>query len=1271
MKKKLFTSILSVLLLIALSVFGFAGCGTDKKQEKKITLDVSAKELVVGEEFTLTATTTPAGGTVVWSSSNEDVATVNGGKVLALSEGSATVTATFDTATATCTVTVTAAPVQTYNVVFKNGDTELKTVSVSEGANASYVGVPPSKAATEQYSYTFGGWALSEGGEAVDLSTISITENKTFYAVFVETVREYSVTWNVDGETTSETFAYGATPEYKGTTPTKPTVGNTSYTFIGWAASISGEKLDTLPTVTGDATYYAVFDEVTAQTKFTVTWKNGEETLDTDVDVEFDTAPVYTGDTPTKEMTTESEFVFVGWALTEGGDKLEELPLVTADATYYAVFEAVARKYTITWMIEGEAKTNECAYGSVPAYAETPVKADSEICSFKFIGWALTEDGAAEETLPTVEGEATYYAVFDVDQIFESPKFLGGKMQYSANSEEVFFPEGLMGEGVTLVKAVWKKTPLDRVTVYENGVWAHDVITLTEEELKSNSIITRALEVELSDESKYSVDMEVYAGIINELSDFPAFFNNEAVANEADNAADFPMVAPDTYGYYIVTQDLGTGAEELTFTQTELTNYQKTNGFNGVLDGQGHTLRFKLMSGGLVGLVLGNATIKNIAVIYEDATYTKNDNGSWKSGGYGVFGYITNGAPEIRNSYIERTNNHYLGSSVFGIMARPNGKLVLTNTVVYGYNISQVAGLWSNMKISEGSKNAYLIHARANATNWTDNIANFTKVFNDAIENGSREVLLSEIEDASGFDDNYWYKENGKLIWKGFETVTVTWVKGEETVTEAATKDGWIMYTQTLPENTTSNTETVTYYWSKTENGAAVSFGDRFQVKDNIIYYLVENRQTRYYSVTWNIAGETTTESYEYGAQIAHENPVKEEDDYYTYEFKGWALSEGGEIVELGTATQESITYYAVFEPTAKVTLITVNEPLMYSSADDQLFLPTELTLTIDGATKISSRDGSVVYFESGVWTKNFDLTAAQTTANEIATFEVAIEKGTDLYMATVKSYAGIIDELSDFPAFFNNDPTTETPDVYGYYIVTKNLGDGTDELTFTQSTTTTYKPSNGFSGVLDGQGYTLKFKLKKGGLLGMYLGHATIKNASFIYADETLSKAGTKWAEGDGGYGLFGFRVMGNAVLDNCYFERTNNDYEKASVFGLVARTNGKLMLTNTVIYGFNFNYSASYYSDTDIKISASSTNAYLVGGRSDDKVKVESFAMSANFTKVYTNGTGSANDLRGLPMADITDASEFNDCWNKETNLTWKGAADMSFSSVVNAAI
>jgi hypothetical protein len=40
------------------------------------------------------------------------------------------------------------------------------------------------------------------------------------------------------------------------------------------------------------------------------------------------------------------------------------------------------------------------------------------------------------------------------------------------------------------------------------------------------------------------------------------------------------------------------------------------------------------------------------------------------------------------------------------------------------------------------------------------------EVFNDGVENGAREVALSEIADASTFND-CWSKEDGKLTWKG------------------------------------------------------------------------------------------------------------------------------------------------------------------------------------------------------------------------------------------------------------------------------------------------------------------------------------------------------------------------------------------------------------------------------------------------------------------------------------------------------------------------
>jgi len=74
-----------------------------------ISLNKSTLTLTVGNDETLTANVTPtdADGSVTWSSSDTNVATVDSnGKVTAVAAGTATITATAGNKSATCTVTV-------------------------------------------------------------------------------------------------------------------------------------------------------------------------------------------------------------------------------------------------------------------------------------------------------------------------------------------------------------------------------------------------------------------------------------------------------------------------------------------------------------------------------------------------------------------------------------------------------------------------------------------------------------------------------------------------------------------------------------------------------------------------------------------------------------------------------------------------------------------------------------------------------------------------------------------------------------------------------------------------------------------------------------------------------------------------------------------------------------------------------------------------------------------------------------------------------------
>ena len=78
-----------------------------------IKLDKSTASLTVGGTVTLTATVTPANSTdkVTWKTSDENIATVSGGKVTAAAPGTATITATAGAYSAKCVVTVEAADV--------------------------------------------------------------------------------------------------------------------------------------------------------------------------------------------------------------------------------------------------------------------------------------------------------------------------------------------------------------------------------------------------------------------------------------------------------------------------------------------------------------------------------------------------------------------------------------------------------------------------------------------------------------------------------------------------------------------------------------------------------------------------------------------------------------------------------------------------------------------------------------------------------------------------------------------------------------------------------------------------------------------------------------------------------------------------------------------------------------------------------------------------------------------------------------------------------
>ena len=75
---------------------------------------------------------------------------------------------------------------------------------------------------------------------------------------------------------------------------------------------------------------------------------NGSEKL-SESDVDYNGVAVAPAQTPAKESTVDTVFAFAGWALTDGGEKVDELK-ITGDTTFYAVYMPSVRKYDVQFI---------------------------------------------------------------------------------------------------------------------------------------------------------------------------------------------------------------------------------------------------------------------------------------------------------------------------------------------------------------------------------------------------------------------------------------------------------------------------------------------------------------------------------------------------------------------------------------------------------------------------------------------------------------------------------------------------------------------------------------------------------------------------------------------------------------------------------------------------------------------------------------------------------------------------------------------------------
>jgi hypothetical protein len=172
----------------------------------------------------------------------------------------------------------------------------------------------------------------------------------------------------------------------------------------------------------GDGVPYSEDDEITllpgetfslsAQWKtnaFMIMFQNEDGTELQSGEVLLGKTPAYTGKEPTKPATAQYTYTFAGWKDENGIEYglTDDLPAVTGEMTYTAIYTSTVNEYTITFVNEDGTVLQEelIAYGETPEYnGETPTKAHTDHYEYTFAGW--------DPEIVPVTGDATYTAVF-------------------------------------------------------------------------------------------------------------------------------------------------------------------------------------------------------------------------------------------------------------------------------------------------------------------------------------------------------------------------------------------------------------------------------------------------------------------------------------------------------------------------------------------------------------------------------------------------------------------------------------------------------------------------------------------------------------------------------------------------------------------------------------------------------------------------------------------------------------------------------------------
>lgn len=300
--------------------------------------------------------------------------------------------------------------INSYTFTFdKNGGNTPSATNITKEYNTAIGTLPTcTRSADNTYTYAFAGWfdtSASSGGTKLTTTT-KVTSNKTWYARWTSTYKNYTVTWDGNGGTPSKS---SSSFHYNDALGTLPTATRTGYTFKGWSTSKTGTvNVSTTTKVTANVTYYAVWTINSYTWTFDANGGTGDTTKTLNYNATLSTLP-----TASRASTVANNYTFAGWFDTDastGGTQLTTSTKCTGNKTWYARWTISTRQYKLT-VTAGTGGTVSGG-GTYNYNASVTLKATAN-SGYHFVKWS---DGNTSATRTvTVTKDATYTATFEQD----------------------------------------------------------------------------------------------------------------------------------------------------------------------------------------------------------------------------------------------------------------------------------------------------------------------------------------------------------------------------------------------------------------------------------------------------------------------------------------------------------------------------------------------------------------------------------------------------------------------------------------------------------------------------------------------------------------------------------------------------------------------------------------------------------------------------------------------------------------------------------------